>query len=183
MEMDFKDVVNARSSVRSYSNRDVEPAKIERVLEFARLAPSWANKQCWGFVVVTEPGKIEALAKAAGPTNRWVSKVPVIIAACGDPAESGTRDGIEYFAVDVAIAMEHLILAATELGLGTCWIGYFKEAKVKEILEIPENMRVVALSPVGYPAGKAGIQERITKLVLKSKNRKAFDEIVHYETW
>ena len=181
--MDFQDVVRGRSSVRSYSDRNIETDKIEQILECARLAPSWANKQCWRFVVVTEPDGITALAKAAGTSNRWVSKAPVIVVACGNPAQSGTRDGIEYFAVDVAIAMEHLILAATDLGLGTCWIGYFNEAKVKEALKIPDNIRVVALTPLGYPAGRAGIQESVTKLILKSKNRRDLNEIVHYETW
>jgi nitroreductase len=181
--MEFQDVVKARTSIRSFSNQDVEADKIGQVLECARLAPSWANKQCWRFIVVRKPEKIEVLAKAAGTSNRWMSKAPAVIVACGDPDLSGTRNDIKYFVVDVAIAMEHLVLAATDLGLGTCWIGAFNEAKVKQILGIPDKIRVVALTPIGYPAAGAEVRESLTELIVKSKNRKTLDEIVRHETW
>jgi len=97
----------------------------------ARLAPSWANKQCWSYVVVKDKAKIEKLAN--GIVNSWLKQAKVVIVACGDPKKSGSRNGIDYYLVDVAISMEHLVLAATDLCLGTCWIGTFDEAEVKKI--------------------------------------------------
>jgi nitroreductase len=90
---------------------------------------------------------------------------------------------MEYFTVDVSIAFEHLILAATDAGLGTCWIGGFNEEDVKELLEIPNRIRVVALTPIGYPAGRKRIIETIINTLLKGKKRKTLDEIVHHEHW
>jgi nitroreductase len=161
----------------------VEDEKIEQILECARLAPSWANKQCWNFVIVRDKEKIELISEAGGRVNSWLKKAPVIIVACGDPGLSGIRNGIEYFMVDVAIAMEHLILAAANLGLGSCWIGSFDENRTKRVLEIPNNMRVVAITPIGYPAEKAGVREIMTGIILRSKKRKHLNEIVHYDKW
>jgi len=181
--MEFLDVVKARHSIRSYCGEEVSEAQIAQIIECARLAPSWANKQCWSFIVVRDGGKIKSLAKAAGMSNRWIGDAPVIIVCCADPKSSGTRSGIAYFTVDAAIAMEHLILAAAEQGLGTCWIGYFDEDGVKKALDIPDGMRVVAMTPVGHPADRMTLRERITKWITKSKNRKSMDEILHQDTW
>lgn len=84
---------------------------------------------------------------------------------------------------DVSIAFEHVILAATDVGLGTCWIAGFDELKIKELLEIPKRIRIVALSLLGYPVDKTGVTEQITKSLLKANKRKTLDEIVHYEHW
>lgn len=181
--MEFTDVVKLRRSVRKFRTQEVENEKIEQILECARLAPSWANKQCWSFVIVKNKEKIKLLSKAAGVVNIWLKKAPIIIVACGDPRLSGIRNGIEYFIVDVAIAMEHLILAAADLGLGSCWIGAFDEDRIKEVLEIPNNIRVVAITPFGYPAKKVGMQENITRVILRSQKRKPLSEIVHYDKW
>jgi nitroreductase len=151
--MEFESVIKARESIRSYSNKNVEDEKITFVLESARLAPSWRNRQCWQFVVVKDKKIIKDLSKTS-IINYWLKKVPVIIVACGDPKQSGFRNGINYFIVDVSIALENIVLAATDKGLGTCWIGGFNEKKVKEILGITEYIRVVSLTPLGYPADK-----------------------------
>jgi len=181
--VEFEDVVHLRNSVRKFSNREVEKEKIEAVLECARLAPSWANKQCWSFVVVTRREKIASLYKPGTMINRWMRDVPVMLVACGDPELSGNHHDIEYFPVDVAIAMEHLVLSAVNLGLGTCWMGVFDEDRIKKILDIPEKIKIVALSPLGYPAEKKGVAEGLTKLIVQSKKRKPLDEISHYEQW
>lgn len=181
--MKFTDVVKLRRSVRKFSDRQVENEKIEQILESARMAPSWANKQCWSFIIVKDKEKIELLSKAVGVINIWLKKSPILIVACGDPKLSGIRNGIEYFTVDVAISMEHLILSAANLGLGSCWIGSFDEDRTKEILEIPDKIRVVAITPIGYPAEKAGMQESIRRVILRSKKRKPLNEIVHYDKW
>ena len=180
--MEFTDVIKARSSVREYSDRPVEADTITAVLECARLAPSWANKQCWRFIVITNKDTIEYIAKSS-IINRWLKTAPVLIVACADPVESDSHNSLEYYTVDVSIAVDHLILAATDRGLGTCWVAGFNEEKIKELLEIPKRIRIVALTPLGYPADKKGLVEQITKTLLKAKKRKSLDEIVHYEQW
>ena len=179
--MDFMELVKTRNSVRSYKPDPVEDEKLKQILEAARLAPSWANMQCWRFIVVTDKEKIKEIARVKG--NTWLKKVPVVIVACANPKKSGSRAGLEYYAVDVAIAFEHMVLAATELGLGTCWIGYFDERAVKKLLGIPKNVRVVALTPVGYPTEKESGRDKVTRAVLKSKDRLPMKDIVCYDEW
>lgn len=178
--MEFIDVVKARKSVRSYSSKLVEEEKLTRILEAARKAPSWANRQCWSFIVVTDREKIEKLA--VGVINSWLKQAPVIIVACGNPKKSGFRNGMDYYLVDVAISMEHLILAAADLGLGTCWIGGFDEQKVKSILGVPKNIKIVALTPIGYAASER-IRDKLVKTLVHSGKRKPMEEIIHKDMW
>jgi nitroreductase len=180
--MEFKDIVHARRSVRSFQKTPVEEEKLLYILEAARLAPSWANGQCWRFIVVQDPEARKAVAKTS-MLNRWLQNAPVILVACGDPRDSGTRKGIDYFGIDVAIAFQQMILAATDVGLGTCWLGAFDEEEVKAALKIPEPIRVVALSPLGYAAGRTTLKERVIKAVAGSKRRKPLKNIVHYDHW
>lgn len=147
--MEFMDVISRRRSVRKYKSDPVPQADIEYILEAARLAPSWANSQCCRFIVVKDPEVKKKLAEAG---NAWIAQVPVIVTACADPSKPGTKGDQEYYMLDVGIAMEHLILAATDKGLGTCWIGAFDEDTAKAALGVPDNIRVVASTPLGYPA-------------------------------
>ena len=146
--MEFADVISKRRSIRKYKSDPVPEKEIEYILEAARLAPSWANSQCWKFIVVTDPEVKAELAKAG---NDWIANAPAIVTVCADPAKPGTKGDQEYYMLDVGIAMEHLILAAADRGLGTCWIGAFNEEEAKAALGIPDNMRVVASTPLGYP--------------------------------
>jgi nitroreductase len=180
--MEFIDVIMARSSVRTFRDTPVEDEKITYILDCARRAPSWANTQCWRFIVVKNKDMITTLAKYS-VINRWLKNVPVLIIACADPTESGKRNEIEYFTVDVSIALEHLVLAATDVGLGTCWIGGFDEEKIKETLEIPKRIRVVALTPLGYPADKKTFMASTIRLITRGEKRKSLEEIVHNEHW
>jgi len=162
--MEFMDVVSKRRSIRKYKADPVPKEDIEYVLEAARLAPSWKNSQCWKFIVVTDPVVKEELAKAG---NNWIASAPVIITACADPSKPGTKGDQGYYMVDMGIAMEHLILAATDRGLGTCWIGAFDEEIAKSALGVPENIRVVASTPLGYPDQESA-----------PRPRRALDEIM-----
>jgi nitroreductase len=180
--MEFADVIKTRSSIRGYSDKAVEEEKIRYVLDCARRAPSWANKQCWRFIVVREKDAIKELAKNC-LFNRWIQTAPVVIVACADPSESGSHNDLPFYAIDVAIAVEHLILAATDVHLGTCWIGAFNEQKIKEQLEIPKRIRIVTLIPLGYPSDKKGVIATITRAISNGEKRKSLDEIVHYEHW
>ena len=178
--MEFKDVISKRKSVRSYSDKEIEEEKIIKIFEDAQLAPSWANKQCWNYILVKDKEKIKQLS--SGLINSWMKHAKAIIVACGDPKKSGSRNGMDYYLVDVAISMEHLVLAATDLGLGTCWIGGFNEAKVKKILNIPEKIKVVALTPIGYPT-KENIRNKVAMKLIGSNKRKKMEKIIHYEAW
>lgn len=150
--MEFMEVVSSRKSVRDYSDKEVEEEKLTKILEAARLAPSWANKQCCRYIIVKDKAKIQELA---GGFNGWLRKAPVVLVACADPKESGSHNGMDYYLVDVGISMQQLILAATDLGLGTCWIGSFEESKIKRILMVPEKIRVIALTPWVTPQMQA----------------------------
>lgn len=180
--MNFENIIKIRRSIRSYSNKEVEDEKINFVLESARLAPSWRNGQCWQFIVIKDKKIIKDLSRTS-VINQWLKKVPVVIVACGDPKQSGLRNNINYFIVDVSIALEHIILAATDKGLGTCWIGGFNEKKVKKILGIPEHIRVIALTPLGYPAEKELFFENVAKIIIQSKKRKNLNQMIHYDRW
>lgn len=148
--MEYADVIRKRRSIRKYRPDPVSNEDLKTILEAARLAPSWANKQCWKYIIVTNQGIKDKLAG----NRRWISEAPVIIVACADPRESGHKTGMDYYTLDIGISLEHLVLAATDLGLGTCWIGAFDEKQAKEVLEVPGGIRVVAFTPLGYPAEK-----------------------------
>src|SRR5512137_1273528 len=115
--MEFTEVIAARKSVRKYSDKPIDNESIMKCFEAARIAPSWANKQCWHFIVIRDREKIEKLSSTI---NFWMKDAPAVIVACGDPAKSGFKNGQHYYLVDVAIALEHFVLAATNEGLGTC---------------------------------------------------------------
>ena len=178
--MEFMDVVAARKSVRSYADKPVEEEKLFKILESARLAPSWANKQCCKYIVVKDKAKIQELASGL---NGWLKQAPVIVVACADPKDSGDRNGMNYYLVDVGISMQQLVLAATDVGLGTCWIGAFDEAKVKKALGIPENIKVVAMTSLGYPADNEGFGTKLIKTAIGGGKRKPLADIVHREKW
>ena len=166
--MDFLELCRKRRSIRKYKPDKIPKAKLEYVLEAGRLAPSWGNRQCWRFIVVTDKKKRRAIS-----TREWVAEAPAIIVGCARPDLSGTMFGQRYYMLDMGIAMEHIVLAAAEQGLGTCWIGgQFDEEAVKRTLDIPDGVRVVALTPLGYPAETPGL-----------KGRKPMDEVVSHEKW
>jgi nitroreductase len=184
--MDFFDVISSRHSVRTYRPDPVPDELITKCLEAARLAPSWRNGQCWRFVIVRDRLTIDRLAAMriyGYAINSWLSSAPAVIMACAEPRESGHHGDLPYWAVDTAIAMEHVVLAATALGLGTCWIGGFNEDAVRGLLGIPDRVRVVAYTPVGYPANQEGLMGRAVKTVARSHTRKTLDKIIYQERW
>ncbi len=170
--MEVMEAIRKRCSVRSYLDKPIEEEKLNLVLEAARLAPSAGNRQESRFVVVRDKEKRQRLAEAASGQS-FVGQAPVVIACCAVDADHKMPCGQFSYPIDVAIAMDHLTLKATEEGLGTCWIGAFYEIQVKEILEIPEDVRVVELLTLGYPQSEIGGE----------KIRKGLDEIVKYEKW
>jgi nitroreductase len=151
------------------------------IFEAARLAPSACNSQTWRFVAVTDRERIERLCdEGMRPVvrNPWLRDAPLVVAGCSQLDLVANRvgtsvTGVEYYQIDLGIAMEHMVLKATELGLGTCWIGWFREDKVKSILGIPKRVRVSALLAVGYP------EEPLPE----ARSRKPMDSILFRDAW
>lgn len=169
--MDFYDVVKKRRSFRIYKPDMPEKEKLERILEAARLAPTWANMQGVNYIIIQESEKVKAIWKAIGQRRKFVN-APIFIVGIISENGSGTNtNGEKYYGVDFGICFEHLILAATAEGLATCWIGFFNENKIKEILEIPDDYRVMGITPLGYS----------TKEKKEITDRKLLSEIVHWE--
>jgi nitroreductase len=173
------DAVMSRKSVREFTGAPVEDEKIERCLEAARWAPSYRNLQCWHFIVVTGKDRIEELDLL----EPQFKNVPVLLVACGDPEKSGSGGGKPYYLVDVSIALEHIVLTAQGMGIGTCWVAGFDEDAVRNTFGIPENIRVVALLPIGYPAEGESAEVRELKERVGSDERKEIVEFVHYGKW
>lgn len=169
--MELKEAITKRQSIRDYEAKPVPEEKLRNVIEAARLAPSAGNRQPRKFVVVKDGKRRKELARAANGQT-FVGQAPIVIAAVATEPESVMSSGIPSYAVDVAIAVDHMTLAAVDEGLGTCWIGAFSQQRVREILNIPDKYRVVALLPLGFPTAETTI-----------KLRKSLGEIVCYETF
>jgi nitroreductase len=169
--MDFLELVNLRYSARSYQSRPVEQDRLDRILEAARLAPSGSNRHPWKLVVVRDAETRRRLV-APCANQQFIAQAPVVIAGVGLTPDRVMRCGVPGDPVDVAIAMEHLALAATAEGLGTCWIGAFYQDQVREVLGIPESAKVIELMTLGYPADSP-----------RTKDRKPISEIVCYDRW
>ena len=150
--MDVITAIRNRRSVRAYKPDPIDAALVERVTEALRLAPSACNHQPWRFILVTQPDLRRKLGHAAHD-QMFIADAPIIIVGCGLAAHPYPRMGDSWNSaeIDVAIAMDQFMLAATEAGLGTCWIGAFDEREVKALLDIPDEAKVVAMSPLGWP--------------------------------
>ena len=148
--MDVSAAISQRCSIRAYKSTEVEEEKLEKVLEAARLSPSASNRQDWKFIVVRNKEIRKKLARAAFGQS-FIAEAPIIIVACGLDPNTMLACGQPMHTVDVSIAFAYMILQAYELGLGTCWIGAFSEDEAKKILNVPERIRVVAMTPLGYP--------------------------------
>jgi nitroreductase len=169
--MEILETIQKRRSIRTYQDKIVEPEKLKRVLEAARLAPSASNRQEWRFVVVQDINIREQLMKAAS-NQKFVAQAPVVIAACADTDMHVMRCGQLCYTIDVAIAIDHMTLQAVEEGLGTCWVGAFDQTEVKRILNIPDRIQIVSLLTLGYPA-----------IIPTPSRRKKLEEIVMHEKW
>ncbi len=169
--MELKEVIKKRESVRNYIDKPIPDDKLNNVLEAARLSPSGSNRQDMKLVVVKDAKKREALAHAAN-NQRFVGEAPVVIVAVSTNPERVMSCGVPSYPVDLAIAIDHMTLAAVDEGLGTCWIGAFSQEQVKNILGIPDKYKVVTLLPLGFPKRERGV-----------KSRKSLDEIVCYESF
>jgi len=147
--MDLEQVIRERRSIRKYKADPVPAEKLNKILEAARLAPSAHNNQEWKFIVVYNAEIREKISIAAG--QDFIAGAPVVIAAVALNPEDIMSCEVPTYAVDLAIAVEHMVLQAHNEGLGTCWIGAFNQEEVKTILKVPEEYKIVALLPIGVP--------------------------------
>ena len=170
--MDVYEAMRARKSVRAFLDRPVEEETLRRVLDAARGAPSARNGQEWRFVAVRERHTRERIAEEAA-RQPFIGTAAVLLACCAETDGRLMRCGQAAYTIDVAIAMDHLTLAAAAEGLGTCWIGSFDEGLVKRILGIPDAVRVVQLMPLGYPVDPSPV----------TKSRHEIDAILRWEKW
>lgn len=151
--MEFYDVIENRSSIKKFRPTNLDREKVGRMINAAMMSPSWKNEASYKFVIVEEEHKKNMIAEAINNKTQdaatSVKEAPMVAVVVADPRESGIVDDKEFYLVDGAIAMEHFILAATEEGYGTCWIAAVDEKKVRNALDIPENYRIIGLTPVG----------------------------------
>ncbi|NLM37888.1 MAG: nitroreductase [Firmicutes bacterium] len=168
--MHVMEAIKERRSIRRFQDRPVEEKTLGQLLEAVRLAPSARNRQEWRFVVIKDLDQIRRVAAATG--QPFVGTAPVVIAGVALNPERVMGCGVPTYAVDLTIAMTHLVLAATAFGLGACWIGAFDQEEVKRILRIPPACKVVALMPLGYPAEQP-----------EARPRKPLAEIVSYDSF
>lgn len=184
--MELFETIKTRRSTRRFQDKPVEDEKLHKILKSIQQAPSWANMQCWRVIVVKDDEtrkkiseysfveKIFApLGYKANPSQKGLAEAPVDLVVCADPSQSGQVRNQDYYLTDVGIAAQNLMLAARAQGLGTVFVGIFEEDKIKEILNIPANVRVVGLFPLGYPRGEKK----------EGPPRKALEEIVFEERW
>jgi len=168
--MDVMEAIRSRRSIRKFRPEPIPDEKLKMILEAGRLAPSAGNRQPWLFVVVKDPERKRSIAKATD-NQTFIADASVIIVTLGDPNASP-----RWFGRDPMIAIEHIVLVATGLGYGTCWIGAFNEEKVKHLLRIPEELKVIALLPIGFPDESPPAKPRkpLRKIVFLDEFRKPF---------
>ena len=184
--MDTFEAIKTRRSVRRFQDKPVEDEKLNTLLESVRMSPSWANLQCWKFLVVkdktlreqiSEMSYVESFFSTVGykanPAKKGLAEAPVVIVACADPAKSGMLWDQHYYMTDIGIAAQTLMLSARALGLGTVFVGVFDEQKLHDLLSVPTHIRIVGLFPLGY-----SLEEK-----KDGPPRKPLSEIVVYEKW
>jgi len=181
--METLEAINKRASLKTrLSPREVEQEKIEKILDAARLAPSARNRQPWRFIVIKDKEAVEALvSRAFSETNAVVREAPVIIIACANPSDDLVIGGREYCMFNVALAVENMLLAATDLGLVTHPMTGVDEDEMKKILGIPDEVRFVLATPLSYPA--EGSYEESAQERLSQRTRKDLRELVYWNAW
>lgn len=185
--MDIFELMKWRRSVRNFSSRKIERKTILKILEAARIAPSSSNRQAWHFVVIDNRSHIEQIPKQVilgeQIATKWLKEAPLVIAGCYTKAFTHRIAKVfdhENYLVDVSIAMTHIALAATALGIGTCFVGWYNHRKLKKLLNIPKRYNIAVLMALGYPA-----KESTEKAIggIEARSRKALADIVSYNSF
>ncbi|MEM3626961.1 MAG: nitroreductase family protein [Candidatus Bathyarchaeia archaeon] len=173
--MDVLEAIKGRRSIRAFKSQDVPADIVEKLIDAARWAPSAGNIQPWEFIIVRDPKIKRGLVRAA-LNQTFIEEAPVVIVVCADEDRSfqgyGTRGKNLYCIQDTAAAIQNIHLTAYSLGLGTCWVGAFREEETREVLKVPRGVRPVAIIPVGYPAEYP-----------QPRSRRPINQIIHHETF
>ncbi len=183
--MEFTDVIFNRYSCRDYQRTEINQEVLNEILEAGRQAPSAQNRQPWRYLVISDKQIIKKIAfhSIVGSINFFIKDAPIIIIACADTKKSLTFNKQEYYLVDVAISFQQMMLTAFNHGIGTCWLAAFNEKGLKDLLNIPKHIRVVGLSPFGYPKEKKTLYSKAVSFFAKSKKRNELSEICCYNEW
>jgi nitroreductase len=184
--MELHEIILSRHSVRDFSEQQIEPEKLEIILQSGRMAPSAQNKQCWRYIVLQDKDNIKNFARHIGflgTVNFFIAKAPLIIVACADPRRSAKINGQDYYLVDTAISFQQMMLSALSLGIGSCWLAAFNENSVRSFLNVPSNIRVVGISPFGYPKDKKSLYSKALKTFAGSNTRLDKNKIISWEKW
>ncbi len=180
--METVDAIRNRCSLKTHiSGREIEPEKLNRILEAGRLAASARNNQPWRFIVVQEKKLVEELSQAFSESNRVIKNAPVILVICARAVDDVIRDGKEYYLFDVGLAVSNMLLAATDQGLVTHLMTAFDEVQVKQTLNLPVDLRVVVATPLAYPL--EGSYYEAARERLSKRTRKGLKELVYYDHW
>lgn len=181
--METLEAINKRASLKTHlSARDVEQDKIIKILEAAKLAPSARNNQPWRFIVITGRENVEnVVTRAFKETNQLVKEAPVLIIVCANPKDDVIADGKEFYLIDVGLAVENILLAATDLGLVTHPMAAVDEVELRKVLGIPDEVKFVIATPLAYPAG--GSYEEAAQERLSQRTRKDRKELVYTNAW
>lgn len=172
---EFYDIVEERRSIRKYKDKQVEREKLYRILESSTLAPSWSCQHCWRFLLIDDKeirDNVAGCVNDANPAKEGLFEAPLIVVLCADPVSTEVIDEKDYYMSDCGIAMEHFMLSATNEGLGSCWVGLFDEDKLKSILNIPEPIRIIGITPLGYSDENPD-----------SRNKKSIKDLTFYNKW
>jgi nitroreductase len=169
--MEFLSLIQQRYSVREYKPDLIEEEKLSKILEAARFAPTAANRQPYKLIIIHTADKKQDLLKIYD--RDWFVNAPIVICACGISEQGWVRnDGKSYIDVDIAIVMDHVSLAAADLGLGTCWVAAFDVDAARELLQIPTSAEPIIFMSLGYPAGRIDVKER-----------KPLNDLISFENW
>jgi nitroreductase len=180
--METLDTIRKRCSLKAHiSPREIEEEKLNVILEAGRLAPSARNYQPWKFIVVQDRKIIDQLVKAFSESNQVIINAPVILVVCARAIDDVVRDGKEYYLFDAGLAVENMVLAATDQGLVTHLMTAFDEAQVKQILHIPEDVRTMVATPLAYPLESSYDQAAQERLLMRT--RKELQELVYSNLW
>jgi nitroreductase len=181
--METLETIGKRASLKRHlAARDIEEEKIALVLDAARMAPSAHNMQPWRFIIVRGKKNIETVVtRAFEEANQIVREAPVLIIACANPGDDMVQDGKGYYLFDTGLAVENMLLAATELGLATHPMIGVDEVELKKVLNIPDEVRFVVATPLAYPAG--GSYEEAARERLEQRSRKSREEVVYSDVW
>ncbi len=180
--MNIAELISSRHSVRDFLPDPIPEENLQLILEAGRLAPSAQNRQPWRYLVFTDPERISSLAKHCGLiglSNFFIRKAPCLVVACADTKSNVRINGQDYYLVDTAISLHQMVLAAWDMGIGSCWLAAFSEKRLRGYLDIPKSWRVVALCPFGYPADK-GMYSKVLSSFAGSKDRLPAQKIITF---